>query len=287
MKSTNTIGRIAATLLCLVVFASASFAATNPLSYPQGLAVDAKGNLYVANNDANNILIFSPGYALQKSDTITQNINFPTAVAIDPLGNLWVANAGPSNGGTYGSIAEYIGRQQYLPATITNGIVSPLAMAIDGIGDVWVENDFNSITVYASPSPAFPPNALAQTLFVNPPVFGLAVAEDVFAYGNNNGTLLVALEPVLASNDQKGEGFSTLTGVALASAPGGNFYVGNSDGTVDLVAVNGSVSEFLTLPFVPSGIAVDNVRGRVYISNAPGNSISVYSTAGTLLHTIE
>ena len=36
-------------LLCLAAFASASFAATSPLNNPRGLAVDAKGNLYVAN----------------------------------------------------------------------------------------------------------------------------------------------------------------------------------------------------------------------------------------------
>ena len=36
-------------LLCLTVFASASFAASSPLNNPRGLAVDAKGNLYVAN----------------------------------------------------------------------------------------------------------------------------------------------------------------------------------------------------------------------------------------------
>jgi hypothetical protein len=43
---------------------------------------------------------------------------------------------------------------------------------------------------------------------------------------------------------------------------------------------------FLQLHFLISGIAIDNARGRVYIANYYGNSISVYSTAGVLLHTI-
>ena len=35
-------------LLFVAVFASASLSATSPLNNPRGLAVDAKGNLYVA-----------------------------------------------------------------------------------------------------------------------------------------------------------------------------------------------------------------------------------------------
>ena len=86
MKTTiRSIGRIAGTLLALFALASASFAA-NPLSYPWGLALDSKGNLYVANANANNILVFSPGYQLQTAKTITQGISVPSGVAFDPLG---------------------------------------------------------------------------------------------------------------------------------------------------------------------------------------------------------
>ena len=46
MKSANNIARtIASTLLLVAAFATASLAVTKPLSYPKGLAVDAKGNL--------------------------------------------------------------------------------------------------------------------------------------------------------------------------------------------------------------------------------------------------
>jgi len=43
---------------------------------------------------------------------------------------------------------------------------------------------------------------------------------------------------------------------------------------------------FLRLSFPPAGIAVDSARGRVYLSNQSGNQVLVYSTGGTLLHTI-
>src|SRR5579863_1313529 len=68
---------LASTLLCLFAFGSASFAGT--LSYPRGLAVDSKGNLYVANSGANNIVVYGPKYAQQTAKTITSNISNPTA----------------------------------------------------------------------------------------------------------------------------------------------------------------------------------------------------------------
>jgi len=67
----RTVMKSAATVLCLLVFATASFAVTPTIDLPRGLAVDAKGNLYVANVGGNNILVYSPGYVLQKSKTIT------------------------------------------------------------------------------------------------------------------------------------------------------------------------------------------------------------------------
>jgi len=77
-----------------------------------------------------------------------------------------------------------------------------------------------------------------------------------------------------------------LDGVALAGDNQSNMYVGNSDGSVYIVGPSNKLP-FLQLSFVPTGIAVDNVRGRVYISDAPANTIYVYSTAGTLLKTIQ
>ncbi|MBZ5683445.1 MAG: hypothetical protein LAP86_00290 [Acidobacteriia bacterium] len=61
--------------LCLVVLASASFAATPPLSQPRGLAVDAKGNLYVANWAVNQNLIYNPTYQQLTGRTIKTGLN--------------------------------------------------------------------------------------------------------------------------------------------------------------------------------------------------------------------
>jgi hypothetical protein len=88
---------------------------------------------------------------------------------------------------------------------------------------------------------------------------------------------------------------SSNTGFAMACDASGKIYIGNLDNSVTLVtpaqAGDGQgtiiVKTFLQLPFAPSGIGIDNVRGRIYFSNYNNNSISVYSTAGALLHVIQ
>jgi streptogramin lyase len=143
MKSTTGFARIfvrniACTALCLVL-ASAGFAASKkPLCQPNGMAVNAKGNLYVANFGGNYILVYNANYVQMPKATITEGISNPTGVAFDPQGNLWVANYGAGNGSPTGSVSEYTAGQQNPNGTITSGMLGPLGIAVDGLGNAWV-----------------------------------------------------------------------------------------------------------------------------------------------------
>jgi sugar lactone lactonase YvrE len=286
MKSTNSFLRIASILLCAAFFSSASFAAKNPLNFPMGLAVDAKGNLWVANYGDNNILVFSPGYAMQKPETITQGITLPTGVAFDPQGNLWVTNDGNF------TVTEYTGGVQITSSTITNGVIAPQGIAIDGMGNIWVNNDDSDVTIYGSPSAFTAPTSLIRTIEPGLFVFGMAIGVGTFSSGSSTQVNFVSADAVLQSGTTyDGVQAPTNTGSALATDARGDVYMGNFDGSVQIfVPLSGGqaiIVPFVQLSFVPSGIALDNARQRVYISNTSGNSISVYSTAGVLLHTIQ
>jgi sugar lactone lactonase YvrE len=61
------------------------------LNNPNGLAFDSKGNLWVANCAANQVLAPDPSNGTLLK-TITDYVKGPTRLAFDSLVNLWVAN---------------------------------------------------------------------------------------------------------------------------------------------------------------------------------------------------
>jgi hypothetical protein len=107
------------------------------LAQPTGVALDATGNVWVA-NAANSVSEFTPtGAALSPTAGYTSgSLSSPSAIAIDLSGNAWVANK-------TGSVT----RIAPLGASATNftagGFNLPSSIAIDGSGNVWVANSGN------------------------------------------------------------------------------------------------------------------------------------------------
>ena len=278
----------AITALCLGLATASLAASKKPLSYPKGLAVDAKGNLYVANSGGNDILVYNPNYAQVTKNTITSNISNPSAVAIDAQGNLWVANYGTSNGGPEGSIAEYTAGKQNTAGTITTLIIGPEALAVDGAGNVWVENDFSNINVYNPPALYTTGITWTGRSFTpNYPITGLTAQNGTVAWGTNGAVNFASTTLGLVTGSLNYLGYSNDNGVALATDATGAVYMCNTDGSVNVAVPTGEYT-FAFLSFAPAGVAIDNVRHRVYFSNYNGNSISVYDTTnGAFLKTIQ
>ncbi|MGB8012412.1 MAG: hypothetical protein WCF68_12410 [Terriglobales bacterium] len=281
--------------LALLVLSCAGFAASNPLRSPRGLALDASGNLYVANTDGNNILVFSPSYSQLRSKTITAGINAPTSLVFDSLGNLWVANSGASNGGANGSISQYTAGVQNAGATITDGIDNPFSIAMDGIGNLFVENNYANVTVYEPQSAFSPPrfpfvfySAAEETLF-----FGVLASSQGVVFVGTSGYFEDTPQTVygMELNFIYGQNLrETVDGEALAltSDASANVYLANADGTVDKLLADGGVqSTVLEASFPITGIAVDSKRGRIYLSDYDDSQIAVYSLTGTLLKVIQ
>lgn len=288
MKSANQFARFAFTALCLLAFASASFAAkSNPLNEPNGLAVDASGNLYVANTGTNSILVFDSKYKQVTTATITAGVDHPTAVAVDPEGNVWVANYIQGAG----SITEYTAGKQDTAATITEGVASPLALAVDGLGNVWIQNAGTYVDVYAQPAAYGGKPSLVQTFNVDSPLHGIAVQENsVGLAAESFGVGFASVLSTISSGTFLGvTSTANNSGAALAGDGKGNFYSANFDGSVNIVFPQAGVEGvFAQLGFAPAGMAVDRVNNRIYFSYFQGNYILVYSTiTGQLLETIK
>jgi len=130
------------------------------INSPTAVAVDASGNIWIANSaaGANSVTKLShSGVALSgAAGYVGGSLSSPAAVAIDTTGNAWIANAGTS------TLTE-------LTATGTNaagspfsgaGLSNPSSIGFDGLGNLWVSNSGNnSASEFSSTGTALSPSS--------------------------------------------------------------------------------------------------------------------------------
>jgi streptogramin lyase len=293
---------------------------------PQGVAVDASGNVYVADQGNNEIRkITSAGVVSTFSGTIaagftnTSTIGVPAAfsgpagVAVDAAGNVYVADfvnnqireinaatgavttlagGGLTNGTTIGTKSGSANGTG--AAALFNG---PSGVAVDATGNVYVADFNNNLIREISPvgvvttlagSKAGKANGTGTAATFNGPR-GVAVdaAGNVYVADANNN-LIREISPAgvvttLAGTGAAGNASGAATastfhypsGIAVDAA--GNVYVADavnnlireiSNGTVTSVAGSGYLS--ITGPFnAPVGVAVD-ANGVLYVANDNG-----------------
>jgi sugar lactone lactonase YvrE len=114
---------------------------------PLSFAFDASGNLYVGNNSGRDQsnVEVFAPNTTNPFETIKDGVNQPYAMTMDPAGNLYVAN-------TFGNNVTVYAQGSTTPfATISQGISQPRAITLDGDGNVYVANaSANSVTEYAA-----------------------------------------------------------------------------------------------------------------------------------------
>jgi sugar lactone lactonase YvrE len=144
---------------------------------PQGLAVDTKGNVYVA--DTGNAAVveipanhnLSGAIPLLVGTGVAGFVN-PVAVAVDPNGYIYVADTGnpagevvriPPGGGDLqpGNVVG-LGALTHLPLFGGQGITTPSGVAADAAGNVYI-SDSSTNLVWVAPA-AGPPNGAPYTL---------------------------------------------------------------------------------------------------------------------------
>lgn len=142
------------------------------LNHPQGVAVDQKGNVWIANNygpesppGQGNVVVY-PGGDPSKAITITGGgLNHPFAVQIDGYGRAWVTNAGLGGAklvgtraailvGKFGGSVTVIG-PDFKPTSLSpiedDSFKWPLGLAIDSKNNAWTANYFSSTVTEIQP----------------------------------------------------------------------------------------------------------------------------------------
>jgi len=127
-----------------VTQAGASYAAVYPvttlvspgLNLPQAVAVDAQGNVYIADTANNAVKEWIPG--TQQTAVLVSGLNAPAGVAVDGQGNVYIADSGNH------------AIQQWNPATqslapVVSGLNTPAGVAVDGQGNVYIADSGNHL----------------------------------------------------------------------------------------------------------------------------------------------
>ena len=135
------------------------------LQFPDGIAVDSSGNVYVADTTANVVRLISAqgvistvagqgasGYSGDAGPAIQAQLNAPMGLALDPAGNLYIADSGNnvirkvSKNGVISTTAgdgfsSYGGDGS--PAT-TAALNTPEGVAVDSSGTLYIADTFNN-----------------------------------------------------------------------------------------------------------------------------------------------
>ncbi len=107
---------------------------TKGIEYPGYCAIDATGNLWVANIGGVNVTEYLKG-STKPHAVIANGLTYPVGIAIDHKGNLYVSNYRPYS---EQNVQVYAPGDKSPSRTITEGVSSPVGIAIDAHGTLYV-----------------------------------------------------------------------------------------------------------------------------------------------------
>ena len=247
------------------------------LSFPQGLAVDGAGNVYVADN-GNNLVKRIPYSCSNAGCVATLSGNFSSAmdVAVDGAGNIYVADTGNH------AVKEIpVGcTLSGCVLTVGGGFTLPEGVKVDGNGNVYVAD--NSTGVVSQIPVGCATSACVATVatgFTQPQGIALDGYGNVYV-ANNHGSTVTEIAPGCANaacGTALGGGFVMPISLALDAA--GNIFVADlGQGSVMEIPAgcqgSGCVLTVGSGPTAPWSVAL-NGSGNLYVSDVSRNLVTL------------
>jgi hypothetical protein len=234
---------------------------------PQGLALDASGNLLIADTFNNRIrrvvtstgiistVAGNGGYGFAGDGGLATNalLRSPQGIASDASGNLWLADAGSQRirkvvSGNIATVAGGGGLGDGGPGVLA-GLGGPFAIVRDSSGNIYFTDTFND---------------RVRRLSANG-VISTVAGTGVSGFSGDNGPAVNA-----QLSDPQG----------LALDTDGNLYIMDSaNGRVRKVDTAGNITTYASGLGFDFGIAVDSAK-NVYIADANGHAIRKADSAG-------
>ncbi len=239
------------------------------LKSPQAVAVDAQGNLYIADTSNNAVKKWTAATKLV-TPLVILGLNAPRGIAVDAQGNVYIADSGNN------AIKVWSASTQLVTPLVSSGINSPGGVAVDSLGNVYFsDTGHNAIKEY----PAAAPHTVATlvTGLSNPQGVAVdALGNVYFADAKNNAIKEWAAAPPNAVTTLVSSGLNLPHGVAVDAD--GNVYIADmSNNAVKEWTLQGQITTLVSSGLKsPSGVAVDQ-QGNVDIADAGNNAVKEFS----------
>ena len=267
---------------------------TGTFTTPQGVAIDAQGNTYVADAGANAVIQFAPGATSGGTavSTGTLTLSAPGGVAVDGLGNVYIADTGNNRIVEVPVLKGARASASSSALSISAGSValkSPGGVAVDGIGNLYIADTGNNRIVEV-------PNVSGTLVTSAAAAYGTGLSAPLGVSVDLNGNVFVAdtgngvierLTPPLASGTQLNVATGLSSPSAIAIDASGSLYVVNKGvGAVEKfplisglfgapVYVGGTVA-------APYGIAIDGPGNLVITDNTHATVTGIARVAEAL-----
>jgi sugar lactone lactonase YvrE len=235
---------------------------------PQAVAVDAQGNVYIADTANNAVKEWSP--ATQQTVALVSGLNAPAGVAVDASGNVWIADSGNN------ALKYWNPVTASLNVVVPTGLSNPQGIALDDAGNVYIA-DSGSQTVKEWIAANEQLSVLVGSGLNSPAAVAVDAQGNVYIAdsGANNAVFEWSagqLTPLVS-------GLSGPAGVAVDGQ--GNVYIGDT-GNNALKQWNAATQ--LTTAWIssglnsPEGLAVD-AQGNVYLADTNNSAIKKLTPA--------
>jgi DNA-binding beta-propeller fold protein YncE len=108
--------------------------------YPQGVAVDANGNVYIADTSNNQVLKETFSAGSYTPSIVASGLADPEGVAVDGAGNVYIADTNNNR-----VLKETLTAGSYVPSVVVgSSLFDPAAVAVDASGNVYIADTVNN-----------------------------------------------------------------------------------------------------------------------------------------------